>query len=338
MDQMLSLERLLHSLQTLEQDAITYIQQSTQDKGLLRHTLLGPKSEFAKLSKLIGTLPKEERATAGQLLNKTKRAIEHAIDAKQEEKEDNLSTIDITMPGHRPAIGHYHPTTIVIHEMNEIFKYMGFSVYDGPEIETDEYNYDRVNLPPDHPARDLQDTLYLKDSPYILRTHTSSVEAHILQDFTPPYRFVIPGKVYRYENVNASNNIMFYQYQGLAVGTGITMAHLKGTLDTFIKKFFGNDRETRFRCKYYPEVEPGVGVDISCAFCKKNGCAVCKGRGWIEMLGAGMIHPNMLRRVGHDPSVISGFAWGMGLDRIVMQRYGINDIRSLYNGDIMYKE
>ncbi len=338
MNQTLSLERLIQSLQTLEQDAITYIHQSEQEKGLLRHTLLGPKSKFAKLSKFIATLPKEDRATAGQLLNKTKRAIEYAIDEKQEEKEDNLSNIDMTMPGHRPTIGHYHPTTIVIHEMNEIFKYMGFSVYDGPEIETDEYNYDRVNLPLDHPARDLQDTLYLKDSPYILRTHTSSVEAHILQDFTPPYRFVIPGKVYRYENVNASNNIMFYQYQGLAVGTDITMAHLKGTLDTFIKKFFGNDRETRFRCKYYPEVEPGVGVDISCAFCKKKGCAVCKGRGWIEMLGAGMIHPNMLRRVGHDPSVISGFAWGMGLDRIVMQRYGINDIRSLYNGDIMYKE
>ncbi|MCX8009215.1 MAG: phenylalanine--tRNA ligase subunit alpha, partial [Patescibacteria group bacterium] len=163
-----------------------------------------------------------------------------------------------------------------------------------------------------------------------------SVEAHILQDFKPPYRFVIPGKVYRYENVNASNNVMFYQYQGLAVGEGITMAHLKGTLDTFVKKFFGKNRETRFRCKYYPEVEPGVGVDISCGFCAKKGCSVCKGRGWVEMLGAGMIHPNMFRRVGLDPQHSTGFAWGMGLDRIVMQRYGIDDIRSLYNGDIMY--
>jgi phenylalanyl-tRNA synthetase alpha chain len=215
---------------------------------------------------------------------------------------------------------------------------MGFSVADGPEIENDEYNYNRLNLPADHPARDLQDSLYIDEPNFLLRTHTSSVESHLLAEVKPPFRYVIPGKVYRYENANATNNIMFYQYEGMAVGTDITLAQLKGTLDLFVKKFFGEKRKTRFRCKYYPQVEPGVGVDISCIFCNKKGCTVCKYRGWIEMLGAGMVHPNMFIKAGLDPEVYSGFAWGMGLDRIVMQRYGISDIRSLYNGDIGYKE
>ena len=221
--------------------------------------------------------------------------------------------------------------------MNDIFQSLGFSVADGPEIETDEFNYNRLNLPADHPARDLQDSLYLQEPDILLRTHTSSVEAHILAEHKPPYRFVFPGKAYRYENVNASNHMMFYHYQGVAVGEGITLANLKWTLDIFVKKFFGPDRKTRFRCKYYPEVEPGVGVDIDCQFCKGKGCPVCKNRGWIEMLGAGMIHPNMLKKVGLDPQKYSGFAWGMGLDRITMSRYQINDIRALYNGDLTYK-
>ncbi len=331
--------QLVGLLVELEQQTKTLIEESTKEKTLLRNDLLGNKSEFARLSKMLSQLPKEDRGRVGALLNQVKQSIEGHLDKYQDANvSEQQPNIDVTMPGHRPHLGHFHPTTIVIEEMNAIFRSMGFSVYDGPEIESDEYNYDRVNLPQDHPARDLQDTLYIKEPDVILRTHTSSVEAHILQDFTPPYRFVIPGKVYRYENVNASNNVMFYQYQGLAVGKGITMAHLKGTLDVFVKKFFGSERETRFRCKYYPEVEPGVGVDISCAFCNKKGCVVCKQRGWIEMLGAGMVHPNMFRRVGLNPNEITGFAWGMGLDRIVMQRFGINDIRALYNGEITYKE
>lgn len=317
------------------------IQESTQPTDLLRLEVLGQKSEFAQITRQIKQVPPQDRQAVGIVINEVKQSIELAIEQKSQVTKNQIQkekTVDITLSGHIPLRGHLHPTTIVIREMNQIFQSMGFSVAEGPEIDTDEYNCDRVNLPADHPARDLQDTLFIQEPSWLLRTHTSSVEAHILEKEKPPYRFVVPGKVYRQEKANATNNIMFYQYQGLAIGTDITMAHLKGTLDTFVRKFFGEKRETRFRCKYYPEVEPGVGVDISCAFCDKKGCTVCKHRGWIEMLGAGMVHPNMLRRVNLDPAVYSGFAWGMGLDRIVMQRFGIADIRSLYNGDISYKE
>lgn len=294
---------------------------------------------FTNITKSITSLSKTDRGEAGKLINQLKNKIESSIINHQSLIIDYTSSdwFDLTIPGDVINTGHLHPTTLVIREMNSIFAGMGFSIYDGPEIETDEYNYDRLNLPADHPARDLQDSLYIEEPNILLRTQTSSIEAHILETFKPPYRFAFPGKVYRYENMSASNNVMFYQYQGLAVGSDITLANLKWTLSTFVHAFFGKERETRFRCKYYPEVEPGVGVDISCQFCNKMGCTVCKGRGWIEMLGAGMVHPNMLRRVGLDPKIYSGYAWGMGLDRIVMQRYGIPDIRALYNGDISYK-
>ena len=333
---------LIGLLLELQEDAkhLAGSEQTTPEE--LRRQYLGPQGAFTRLSKQIRLVPAQDRQQVGRLLNETKQAIEAVIAARQQQTREQERTsqpaIDLTIPGHVPVQGHLHPTTLVIREMNQIFQSLGFSVAEGPEIETDEYNFDRTNLPPDHPARDLQDVLYIHAPTFLLRTHTSSVESHILATAVPPYRFVIPGKVYRNEKANASNNIMFYQYQGLAVSTDITMAELKGTLNTFTRKFFGEERETRFRCKYYPEVEPGVGVDIDCVFCDKRGCAVCKGRGWIEMLGAGMVHPNMLRRVGLDPSIYSGFAWGMGLDRIVMARYGISDIRSLYNGDIGYRE
>lgn len=324
--------------ETLVQAALQSLAQqpTTTTTELLEHQLLGPKSELGKHIKLLPKLSPSDRGKAGRIVQDIKTTLSTAI-INHLAQSSTLPPIDVTVPGILPSVGHYHPTTLVIREMNAIFSRMGFSTYSGPEIENDEYNYNRVNLPKDHPARDLQDTLYIAEPDIILRTHTSSVEAHILETMTPPYRFVIPGKVYRYENMNASNNVMFFQYQGLAVGEGITLAQLKWTLNTFVHSFFGKDRETRFRCKYYPEVEPGVGVDISCSFCNKRGCSVCKGRGWIEMLGAGMIHPNMLRQVQLDPDKISGFAWGMGLDRIVMQRWNIPDIRSLYNGDIGYQ-
>lgn len=333
---------LLRRLRNLQEEVTkrAEAEQTTPDE--LRRHYLSAQGEFTLLSKQIRFVPAQDRQQVGRLVNEVKRAIEAAISTRQQQAQAqeraSQQKIDITIPGHIPVQGHLHPTTLVIREMNRIFQSLGFSVAEGPEIETDEYNFDRTNLPPDHPARDLQDALYIQEPTYLLRTHTSSVESRILATVKPPYRFVIPGKVYRNEKANASNNIMFYQYQGLAIGTDITMAELKGTFNTFAHRFFGDERETRFRCKYYPEVEPGVGVDIDCVFCNKRGCTVCKGRGWIEMLGAGMVHPNMLRRVGLDPAIYSGFAWGMGLDRIVMTRYGISDIRSLYNGDIGYRE
>ncbi len=304
----------------------------------LRVHYLGKKGVLSEMAAEIPTLLVADRGEIGELFNDVKHAIANAFGPQaQETSSQTQIDIDLTLPGTSIAVGILHPISAVAREMNAIFHGMGFSVADGPEIETEEYNYSRLNLPLDHPARDLQDSLYIKEPDILLRTHTSSVEAHILATHKPPYRFVFPGKAYRFENMSASNHFMFYQYQGLAVGEQITLANLKWTINTFIHLFFGPKRKSRFRCKYYPEVEPGVGVDIDCPFCSQKGCSVCKYRGWIEMLGAGMVHPNMLKKVHLDPAKYSGFAWGMGLDRIAMDRYHIPDIRSLYNGDLIYK-
>ncbi len=329
-------ERLLN----LKNEALAQIIQATDLEELerLRAHYLGKSGVLNQISKEFKGLSGEEKAETGQLFNEIKSALFQAISIKLKNRSTSqLVSYDSSLPGTPIQIGLLHPITATARAMNDIFQSLGFSVADGPEIETEEYNYNRLNLPVDHPARDLQDSLYLQEPDILLRTHTSSVEAHILATHKPPYRFVFPGKSYRYENVSASNHMMFFQYQGLAIGEGITLANLKSTLETFIKKFYGPRRLSRFRCKYYPEVEPGMGVDIDCPFCNQKGCSVCKQRGWIEILGSGMVHPNMLVRVGLNPKKISGFAWGMGLDRIAMTRYGINDIRALYNGDLVYK-
>lgn len=329
-------ERLLN----LKNQALAQITQAENHSDLeqIRVQYLGKKGLLTRIAKDFARLPSDQKVQFGLAFNDTKSAILQALESNPKTRSDEQRTItdDLSLPGTPAPAGLLHPITVVAREMNEIFASLGFSVADGPELENDEYNYNRLNLPPDHPARDLQDTLYIKEPDVILRTHTSSVEAHILARHTPPYRFVFPGKAYRFENLSASNNLMFFQYQGVAVGVGITLANLKATLNTFIRNFYGPNSKSRFRCKYYPEVEPGVGVDIDCPFCNQKGCSVCKNRGWIEILGAGMIHPNMFVKVGLDPAKVSGFAWGMGLDRIVMTRYGISDIRSLTNGDLIY--
>lgn len=301
---------------------------------------LGRKGQINRISERLKNTGIEERKVLGRLLNDTKNALEDALFAKQEElkqKSKQDEWFDPTIPGKLHKIGHLHPTSMVINKMFDIFTHLGFSVYEGPEIETDDYNFGKLNLPKDHPARSLQDVLYIEEPDLVLRSHTSSVEARALAELKPPFRIVVAGKCYRFENVNASNNAMFYQFQGVALQEGLSMADLKGTLLYFVKRFFGEEREIRFRCKYYPEVEPGAGLDVDCKFCNKKGCTVCKYRGWIEMLGCGMIHPNIIRGFGYDPKKISGFAFGMGLDRIVMDRFKISDIRSLYNGDISYQ-
>ena len=327
-------------LLNLKNESLAMIIQAKDAEELerLRIQYLGKSGLLAQLAKDIPKLEAAERAEMGHLFNDIKTAISNAIAFKsQATSPKSQMNIDLTLPGTPIPVGILHPITATARAMNTIFQSLGFSVADGPEIENDEFNYDRLNLPADHPGRDLQDSLYIKEPDVLLRTHTSSVEAHILADRQPPYRFVFPGKSYRYENSNASNHYMFFQYQGVAVGEHITMANLKWTLETFIKQFYGPRRLSRFRCKYYPEVEPGVGVDIGCPFCRQLGCAVCKNRGWIEILGGGMVHPNLFKRVNLDPQKYSGFAWGMGLDRIAMTRYGITDIRSLYNGNLIYK-
>ncbi len=319
-----ALARLLEAKSVLELETI-------------RIDYLGRQGKISRLIKGLKELGPEERKRAGMLINEAKSTLEAELAGKKNNlKESVREWFDPTIPGIKPKVGRRHPTSMVIAEMVGIFRHLGFSVMEGPEIESDVYNFEKLNLPKDHPARSLQDVLYIKEPDVLLRSHTSSVETRALEELKPPFRIVIAGKCYRYENVNASNNAMFYQFQGVALQEGLSMADLKGTLYSFAESFFGKKREFRFRCKYYPEVEPGGGFDINCPFCGKRGCSVCKYRGWLELLGCGMIHPNILRNMGHDPAKISGFAFGMGLDRIVMDRFGIKDIRSLYNGDIKY--
>lgn len=304
----------------------------------IRIDLFGRNGKLTELIKKIKNVPQEDRQQIGILINETKQTLETLIvQQKNSFKENARVWFDPTIPGIKPKMGNLHPTSIVINEMYEIFKHLGFSIMEGPEIESDVYNFEKLNLPKDHPARSLQDVLYIEEPEILLRSHTSSVETRSLATLKPPFRIVVAGKCYRFENLNASNNSMFYQFQGVALQEGLSISDLKGTLYYFAKKFFGENRKIRFRCKYYPEVEPSAGLDLDCPFCNGKGCSVCKGRGWLEMLGCGMIHPNILKGFGYDTNKISGFAFGMGLDRIVMDRFKIKDIRSLYNGDIKYQ-
>lgn len=296
---------------------------------------------LTKLLKSLASLSLEEKKAQGPKINETSSTLKNLIENKKTElKSKSISDplIDLTYPLSPKNSGFLHPTTQTIRQMNDFFRYYGYSIVEGPEIETEEFNFRKLNLPEGHPATDLQDTLYInqKDG-VLLRTHTSSVESRILSTVKPPIRIVVPGVCYRNETPNSTNGAFFYQYQGVVVDKGITIQHLKSTLELFHKFLFGKDVVLRFRYKYYPEVSPGMGTDIQCSFCKGSGCPVCKYRGWIEVLGSGMIHYNTLKSCGIDPEVYTGFAFGMGLDRMVMQKFGISDIRDLYEGGMIYK-
>ncbi len=289
--------------------------------------------------KEIPNLSPEEKKEIGPVVNDLQNNLKSKIDTKRLELTQTLKSdprIDLTIPGVPSKTGALHPTTQVIREMNDFFRYYGFSIVDGPELETEEYNFRKLNLPEGHPATDLQDSLYI-DNETLLRTQTSSIEARILTNNKPPIRAAFPGKCYRNETYSATNAAFFYQYQGVVVDKNITIQHLKGILELFHKFLFGNDTELRFRYKYYPEVSPGMGVDMKCKFCNGAGCSVCKHRGYIEVLGSGMIHYNTLKMCGIDPEIYTGFAFGMGLDRLVMQKFGIDDIRKLYGGGLVYQ-
>jgi len=296
---------------------------------------------ITQLLKEIPTLNAEEKKILGPALNTLKKELEDTLDQAKNQKETNKYNdpmIDMSFPLKEISIGMLHPTTQMIRQMNEFFRYYGFSIIEGPEIENEEFNFRKLNLPEGHPATDLQDTLYISEKDgVLLRTHTSSIESRILTNQKPPIRAVVGGKTYRNETLNATNGAFFWQYQGVVVDKGITIQNLKATLQEFHKFLFGDDVKLRFRYKYYPEVSPGMGVDMQCRFCKGAGCEVCKQRGWIEVLGSGMIHYNTLKMCGIDPSIYTGYAFGMGLDRLVMQKYGINDIRKLYGGGLVYK-
>ena len=300
---------------------------------------LGKKGSTTELLKSLQGLALQDKQKYGPVLNELKKSQESMIKEKSKELESTSSLLasDLTIPGTPHPIGRLHPTTTIIREMNEFFTRQGFSIGEGPEIEDIEYNFRRLNLPEGHPATDLQDSLFIQEPSLLLRTHTSSVETRMLSAHEPPMRVVVPGKCYRNETTSLTNSAFFYQYQGFVVDKGITIGHLKDTLTKFHQFLFGEDVKLRFRYKYYPEVSPGMGVDMQCRFCAGSGCQVCKYRGYIEVLGSGMIHYNTLKACGIDPEIYTGFAFGMGLDRLVMSKYGITDIRKLYGGEIVYK-
>lgn len=299
---------------------------------------LGKKGSTTKLLKSLQGLALQDKKIYGPILNDLKKSQESQI----KDKSKILYTLysiphtDLTIPGMVRSIGRLHPTTVIIREMNQFFRHQGFSIGEGPELEDVEYNFRRLNLPDGHPATDLQDTLFIHEPDLLLRTHTSSVETRLLSSLQPPMRIVVPGKCYRNETTSVTNSAFFYQYQGFVVDRGINMGHLKDTLTKFHQFLFGSDVKLRFRYKYYPEVSPGMGVDMECRFCHGSGCQVCKDRGFIEVLGSGMIHYNTFKACGIDPEIYSGFAFGMGLDRLVMSKYGLTDIRKLYGGEIAY--
>jgi len=291
-------------------------------------------AEFAKIKSA------PDPKTFGLKLNKLKTDVETLISEKSKTVSSENKNIksEVGLPALALAkVGHIHPITQTERQLNQLFQKLGFSIYNGPEIETDEFNFARLNVPPDHPARDMQDTIYIKEPQYLLRTQTSAIESHVLTDNQPPFRTAFPGTVFRNEKVNRSNHFLFHQYQAVVVDKNITMKDLIGTLDLMFKTLYGPDVIVRYRCKYYPEVEPGVGPDMQCFQCHGVGCHLCKHAGWIEMGGAGMIHPNVLTKAGIDPKIWNGFAFGMGLDRLVMAQNNIHDIRTLLGGNLAYK-
>lgn len=291
-------------------------------------------------------LPADQRATFGSRANAAKREIEEGIarlgaelERREAEGRAALAAVDVTLPGRRPPSGALHPITLVRRRIEEIFLRMGYSIADGPELETDHYNFAALNFPPDHPARDTQDTLVVArkaPSPLLLRTHTSPVQIRELERRGAPLRIIVPGRVYRRDAADATHSPVFHQVEGLVVDRGISLADLKGTVEAFLEAFFGRGTRARFIPTYFPFVEPGADVHMSCFFCKGAGCRTCKGSGWIEIMGAGVVHPNVLKGVGLDPEEYSGFAFGLGIDRVALLLYGFPDLRLLFEGDVRF--
>lgn len=313
-----------------------------QEIDELRVRFLGKKGELTGILKQMGKLSPEERPVIGQLANEVRSWIETDIEtclteikASQMAARLESEKLDVTLPGKRPQFGAKHPLSIVLDEIKEIFIGMGFEIADGPEVETDYYNFEALNIPKDHPARDTQDTFYINEN-ILLRTQTSPVQVRVMEQKKPPIRIISPGRVYRSDALDATHSPLFHQIEGLVVDKGITFADLKGTLETFIKRLYGEDSVVRFRPHHFPFTEPSAEVDVQCFNCKGEGCRLCKGEGWIEILGCGMVHPKVLSNCGIDPEVYSGFALGMGLERVVMRRYNIDDIRLFYENDVRF--
>ena len=337
------MEEKLKALQAEAMQQIDEAAHSMQALQDVRVKYLGKKGEVTALLKGLGKLSPEERPKMGALVNKVREALEGyieetkaKIEAREMEERLAAEAVDITLPGRNLRQGHLHPLTQVNEMIESFFMKMGYTVAEGPEIESDYFNFECLNLPADHPARDMQDSFYITDS-VLLRTHTSPVQARTLQSHEPnsPVRIIAPGKVYRWD-YDATHSPVFHQVEGLVVDKGITFADLKGTLESFLRHIFGEQTKVRFRTSFFPFTEPSAEVDISCCMCGGKGCRVCSHTGWLEILGCGMVHPNVLRLNGYDPDEVSGFAFGMGVERIAMLLYGIGDLRMFFENDTRF--
>ncbi|WDM34506.1 phenylalanine--tRNA ligase subunit alpha [Priestia megaterium] len=333
-------------LQELQQEAIAKVETASALKELndVRVAYLGKKGPITEVLRGMGKLSAEERPVMGALANEVREAIASKIEEKQTaleaaEVERKLAseTIDVTLPGRPVKAGTHHPLTSVVEEVEDLFLGMGYEVAEGPEVEQDYYNFEALNLPKGHPARDMQDTFYITEQT-LLRTHTSTVQARVMNknEGKGPVKIICPGKVYRRDDDDATHSHQFMQIEGLVVDENIRMSDLKGTLEVFVKKMFGADREIRLRPSFFPFTEPSVEVDVSCAKCGGKGCNVCKQTGWIEILGAGMVHPNVLEMAGYDSTKYRGFAFGIGVERIAMLKHGVDDIRHFYTNDVRF--
>ncbi len=308
----------------------------------IRIKYLGKKGELTAVLKGMGKLSAQERPVIGALANEIRDFLGGEIDKKKEEIESALlseklkeEVIDVTMPGKAPEIAKLHPLTKVMNELKDIFIGMGFEIAEGPEVEFDYYNFEALNIPKNHPARDTQDTFYIEDN-IVLRTQTSPMQVRVMENQKPPIKIIAPGRVYRSDAVDATHSPIFHQIEGLVVDKGVTMADLKGTLEETLKALYGENTKVRFRPHHFPFTEPSAEVDVSCFVCGGKGCSVCKGEGWIEILGCGMVHPKVLANCGIDPEIYSGFAFGIGLERIAMGRYDINDLRLFFENDLRF--
>lgn len=330
------------TLLKIKEEALAALSENGADLESLRIRYLGKKGELTAVLRGMGKLTAEERPVIGQLANEVREAIETKLtalaqSARAAELDRRLKAekLDVTVPGQSPAVGHIHPLARIQRDMEDIFIGMGFDIVEGPEVEYDYYNFQALNIPPEHPARDTQDTFYITDN-ILLRTQTSPVQIRTMEKRRPPIRIVSPGRVYRSDAMDATHSPLFHQMEGLVVDRGVTMGDLKGTLEMFAKKMFGEDTRVRFRPHHFPFTEPSAEVDVSCFACGGKGCRLCKGEGWIEILGAGMVHPNVLRGCDVDPEEYSGFAFGFGIERVTMLKYHIDDIRHLYENDVRF--
>lgn len=331
-------------LEAIRQKALNELENaaSIQDIEAVRIKFLGKKGELTGILKQMGKLSAEERPVVGQLANVIRSEIEAKIEEDSKSIAQKLQAeklkaekIDVTLPGKAKVLGSRHPLTVVLDDIKDIFIGMGFDIVDGPEVEKDYYNFEALNIPKDHPARDTQDTFYINEN-IVLRTQTSPVQVRVMEKQQPPIRIISPGRVFRSDAVDATHSPLFHQIEGLVVDKGVSFADLKGTLEIFIKQLYGEDSVVRFRPHHFPFTEPSAEVDVQCFNCHGAGCPLCKGEGWIEILGCGMVHPKVLETCNIDPEIYSGFAFGLGLERIAMRRYNINDLRLFFENDIRF--